>query len=237
MTSVVSIGDIDTRRARAAISKAALLLGALPTAHYRTARRRCGSSGDAVRSVRRSIAPSSRRLPAPSRSPSQTARRSLRRAVWRNPRACPQPLCSWRRANPGGGSTAAPQHAHALPQWLPPSALSSQPARPLARRTLRRTFLLPSAAAPTTTSHRSSAAAVATSPLPSVRRSVASVHNLHQPFATAATSPRLLQSLACCAAVPAHPSSSFRCSRPAALVPTVATVPHPASPARGEECS
>lgn len=40
------------------------------------------------------------RLPSPIGSlprSSQTARHSLCRAVWRNPRVCPQPMCSWQR--------------------------------------------------------------------------------------------------------------------------------------------
>ena len=136
-------------------------------------------------------------------------------------------LCSWRRANPGQRqhrSTAARARSSAVaaPERTfltacPPSCTTHPAAH---------TFLLPSAAAPTTTSHSQQCSSGRNIPAPvrSPQRRKRSQppptlrHSGHIP----APAP---QSLACCAAVPAHPSSSFRCSRPAALVPTTATIP------------
>ena len=71
------------------------LSGALPTATatpMRTAATEMRSGSDRFRSAYFSITCGSRRPDSLPRS-SQTARRSLCRAVWRKARACPQPVC------------------------------------------------------------------------------------------------------------------------------------------------
>jgi len=83
-------------------------------------RRRCGSSGDGVRSA----AP-----PSGSRLLHKPARRSLRRAVWRAPRACPQPLCSWRASESGQRDSTA----HSTARSSAMAACSPERALPTAR--------------------------------------------------------------------------------------------------------
>ena len=107
--------------------------------HLARSRRRCraaetASAARAAPSHPAPATPGSRLLHKP-------ARRSLRRAVWRNPRVCPQPLWSWWRANPGSTAARQPGMRTARSSAVAacsPSARSSQPARPLARRTLWR---------------------------------------------------------------------------------------------------
>ena len=67
------------------------------------------------------------------------ARRSLRRAVWRAPRACPQPLWSWRRADPRAGRPAAQRTARSAPLRHAPRAHDPRcPADPVAHTSSRR---------------------------------------------------------------------------------------------------
>ena len=88
-------------------------------------------------------APATPRLP----TPPQTARRSLRRAVWRNPKQelATQSLCSWRASESGQHGSTAAQHIARCALLSDGCMLSrarlphSLPARPLARHTLWRT--------------------------------------------------------------------------------------------------
>ena len=67
------------------------------------------------------------------------ARRSLRRAVWRAPRACPQPLWSWRRADPRAGRPAAQRTARSAPLRHASRAHDPRcPADPVAHTSSRR---------------------------------------------------------------------------------------------------
>ena len=66
------------------------------------------------------------------------ARRSLRRAVWRAPRACPQPLWSWRRADPRAGRPAAQRTARSAPLQHARAHDPRCPAGPVAHTSSRR---------------------------------------------------------------------------------------------------